>query len=103
MPRTVVGSAERAAKGVLARQERFEKERLEKNSALTMLFRSRQYGAGLTMEEAASKIGMNFRTYAKYLKDPDLMPLSMFRKLQSEFGISEEELFPLLFLKNSAP
>lgn len=103
MPRTVVGSAERAAKGVLARQERFEKERLETNQALTKLLRSRQYGAELTMEKAAEKIGMNFRTYAKYLKNPDLMPIGMLRKLQSEFNISPEELLPLLLLKNSAP
>ena len=103
MPRVVVGSDERAAKGVLARQERFEKERVEKNAALTKLFRSHQYGAALTMEKAAAKIGMNFRTYAKYLKDPELMPIGMIRKLQSEFDISEEELLPLLLLKNSAP
>ena len=103
MPRTVLGSADRAAKAVIAKQERFERDLAEKNAALTKILRKNQYGEALTMEKAAEKIGMNFRTYAKYLKNPDLLPLGVLRKMQMIFNISEEDLLPLLLMNNKAP
>ena len=99
MPRTAVGSAERKAMSAANRQMNIDRDRSEKNAALSKLFRSHQYGEALTMEQAAEKLGMNFRTYAKYLKDPDLLPLGVLRKIQREFGVPEEDLLPLLLLK----
>ena len=100
MPRTAVGSAERAAMAAINRQQRIDRELAEKNAALTKFLRSKQYGEDLTMEEAAAKIEMNFRTYAKYLKNPDLLPLGVLRKMQMVFNIPTDELLPLLLLNS---
>ncbi len=93
MPRVVVGSAERAADRVLRAADAKKK----KDAALTALIRAKQYGAGFTMEQAAQAAGVNYRTYAKYLRDIDLMPRGVMRKLKDAFGITAEELDPLYF------
>lgn len=100
MPRVSIGTAERAARAAEVRAKRYADERREKNEALSRLLRAQQYGMGLTMEQTAQMVGINFRTYAKYLNEPDLMPMGILRKLLQVLKVRTEDVLPLIPIEN---
>lgn len=68
-----------------------------KNKDLSELIRRYKYSTGLTNEQAGKLVGVSERTFAKYMAEPDTMPLKVLRKLQRRLQIPKEELTKYLF------
>ena len=78
MPKTILG------------EETYRKEGIVK------LFRRYKAELALTNEEIGKKLGINGRTFAKYLKRPEEMPLRLFWKTVKTLKIPKEDIRPFV-------
>ena len=67
------------------------------NKDLSELIRMHKYGKRLSNEQAGKLVGISERTFAKYMAEPEVMPLKVLRKLQRRLQIPKEELTKYLF------
>lgn len=67
-----------------------------KNKDLSELIRRYKYGKGLNNEQAGKLVGISERTFAKYMSQPEVMPLKVLRKIQRQLQIPKEEFLGYL-------
>ena len=67
-----------------------------KNKDLSELIRRYKYGKGLNNEQAGKLVGISERTFAKYMSQPEVMPLKVLRKIQRKLQIPKEEFLQFL-------
>ena len=63
---------------------------------LSSLIKRYKYGNDLNNAEAGMLIGIGERTFAKYLEQPDKIPLHILRKIQRNMHIPKEEFLRYL-------
>ena len=67
-----------------------------KNKDLSELIRRYKYGKGLNNEQAGKLVGISERTFAKYMSQPEVMPLKVLRKIQRQLQIPKDEFLGYL-------
>lgn len=55
---------------------------------------------GLSQEQAARKLGLTKKTYAKYEEDRNRPKWEQLKIIMEHFGIKEEDMYPFVFNEN---